>query len=99
MSTGRTTGRKAERLVKVLLDRHGRTYADQAGIVLRDTPAPALPPAGPDHVALGAHPGRRGRSRCDRTLGVRPGHARKDEGIAAPSPRRGAGTGGIPTLR
>jgi len=30
----------SSRVVSVLIDRHGRTYADDAGIRLRDTPAP-----------------------------------------------------------
>ncbi|NLU69312.1 endonuclease [Streptomyces sp. HNM0574] len=34
------TSRSPERLVRTLLDRHGRTYAGQAGITLRDTPSP-----------------------------------------------------------
>ncbi|TJZ44498.1 endonuclease [Streptomyces piniterrae] len=32
--------KKDEAVVRALLDRHGRTYAAQAGIKLRDTPAP-----------------------------------------------------------
>ncbi|MGP4002239.1 endonuclease [Streptomyces sp. 8N706] len=36
------SGKKAaqESVVRALLDRHGQTYADEAGIELRDTPAP-----------------------------------------------------------
>ncbi|MDK0518345.1 endonuclease [Streptomyces sp. ML-6] len=33
-------GKKNEAVVRTLLDRHGRTYAAQAGIRLRNTPAP-----------------------------------------------------------
>ncbi|MFJ8074489.1 endonuclease [Streptomyces sp. NPDC096176] len=41
MSTKRTPGREQQRAVlHALLDDHGRTYAEEAGIKLRDTPQP-----------------------------------------------------------
>jgi len=36
----RTKAARDEATVRALLDRHGRTYAGQAGITLRDTPSP-----------------------------------------------------------
>ena len=40
MARSRAAGGRHEAVARALLERHGRTYADEAGIALRDTPSP-----------------------------------------------------------